>query len=172
MKSRFKKLSFILFATIFSTQNLFAQVKPKSVSSDTLFSEGKFSDLSTNINFLGLFLKSVGALILIAVLIFVTVYFLRQIYKVKNGKGYSNNFVNIIGSTFLSPKKSIYLIEVCERILVLGVTDTDINILTEFNKDELSLNTSKVQKEMNNNLKGDGFPERLTQVFAKMGIKK
>ena len=172
MKLKIRKIFIFLALLILSFQNLYAQVKPESVSSDTLFANGQLSELNTNINFLGLFLKSVGALILIALLIFITVYFLRQIYKVKNGKGFSNNFVNIIGSTFLSPKKSIYLVEICERVLVLGVTDTDISILTEFDKDELNLNNLKAQKEMSNNSKINVFPDRLTQVFAKMGMKK
>ncbi|MFC1725985.1 flagellar biosynthetic protein FliO, partial [candidate division KSB1 bacterium] len=68
--------------------------------------------------------------------------------------------------------KSIYLVEICEKILVLGVTDTDISILTEFNKDELELDLSKVENGYQENNKFKGFPEYLTQVFGKIGKRK
>jgi flagellar protein FliO/FliZ len=167
------KISGASFMTIpFWIENVSAQVKRSVANSDTLMAGTQITELNSNIDFLGLFLKSVGAFILVSILIFATVYILRQFYKLKSSKGFNANFINIIGSTFLSPKKSIYLVEICEKILVLGVTDTDISILTEFNKDELELDLLKIDSAYQENSKFKGFPEYLTQVFGKIGKRK
>lgn len=172
MKLKLKKWGAAFTVIPLLMENVSAQVKKSVANSDTLAAGKQITELNSNIDFLGLFLKSVGAFILVAILIFATVYVLRQFYKLKNSKGFNANFINIIGSTFLSPKKSIYLVEICEKILVLGVTDTDISILTEFNKDELELDLSKVDSVYQENSKFKGFPEYLTQVFGKIGKRK
>jgi len=150
------------------TQKVFPQSNESTTKADSLLVSGEITELNNNINFLGLFLKSIGALILIAILIFASVFLIKQLYKIKNGKKFNNSFITVLGSSFLAPKKSIYLVEICNRILVLGVTESEINILTELPKEELELDFSAAGKSYPDSLKLKGFPERLTQIFDKI----
>ena len=83
-----------------------------------------------------LLLRTSGALLLIVVLIFAVVFVLRRYVFSRNGSGPGSGEVRVLNSTFLGPKKSIHLVKVLNRILVLGVSDTQIATLSEFKAEE------------------------------------
>jgi flagellar protein FliO/FliZ len=79
----------------------------------------------------GLIFKTIGSLVLIFVLIFGILFlFKKYIYKDYGIKGTPNN-IKILTHLILQPKKVIYFIKVFDKILVLGVSDNNINMLTE-----------------------------------------
>lgn len=56
--------------------------------------------------------------------------------------------VHVIDATTLAPKKSIYVVEVGGRVLVLGATDAGITTLTQFDDPEVVEQLSASQKSV------------------------
>lgn len=92
--------------------------------------EEELTDLSQQSFGLVIFKTIVFLIILIGV-IFLLMYFFKHVVYRRRGEGLS---IRVVGSTLLGPKKSIYLVEIEGRRLVLGVTDTSISYLTELEK--------------------------------------
>lgn len=111
----------------------------------------------------GMFLQAFGSLVLVIALIFAVLFLLKKfVYKNQNFSGglRGNNDFKIIGQIMLQPKKYIYVLKFFDRLLVIGLTDNQINILSEItdkdtlNKIEASLETPKnVNKNFLSHLK-------------------
>lgn len=91
---------------------------------------------ATQIDMFGVVSKTIGYLLVIVVLIFGLVYFLKNFIYGKKGQKTTNSSVKVLNSTFISPKKSIMLVEAVGRILLVSVTDSNMSLLTEMNRDE------------------------------------
>ena len=86
-----------------------------------------------------MFLQAFGSLVLVIVLIFVVLFFLKKfVYKDQNFTGglKSSSELKIIGHIMLQPKKYIYIIKFFDRLLVIGLTDNHINVLSEITDKE------------------------------------
>jgi flagellar biosynthetic protein FliO len=80
-------------------------------------------------------LQAFGSLVLVILLAFVVLFFVKK-FVYKDFTGFSNKTnlsFKIISQVSLLPKKSIFLVKVFDRILVVGVTDVSMNILSEIN---------------------------------------
>ena len=75
--------------------------------------------------------RTIVFLIILIGVIFLFMYFFKHVLYRRKGEGLS---IRVVGSTLLGPKKSIYLVEIESRRLVLGVTDASISYLTELEK--------------------------------------
>ncbi len=97
-------------------------------------------------SFIGMTFRSIIALCLVIGAMFVFVWVLR---KMKKGSGGFNNsgFVKVLGRSYLNSKQSIYLVEIQDRILVLGVSGDSINVLSEI-KDSGTVDS--IRKSVNN----------------------
>ncbi len=91
---------------------------------------------SNSLNILGLVGKTIGYLALIVLLIIGLVYFLKNFVYNKRESGAKGNAVKVLSSTYVSPKKSVLLIEAVGRVLLVSVTDSNMALLTEINKEE------------------------------------
>jgi flagellar protein FliO/FliZ len=79
----------------------------------------------------GLILKTIASLVLIIALIFGILYLFKKfVYKDYGIKGMPTN-IKVLTHLILQPKKVIYFVKVFDKILVLGVSDNNINLLTE-----------------------------------------
>jgi len=72
--------------------------------------------------------KTIGLLLLLIVMAYLGMYIFKHFSYRKRGEGLS---IRVVGSTLLGPKKGIYLVEIEDRRLVLGVTEASISFLTE-----------------------------------------
>jgi len=100
---------------------------PTMDSEESYPSEEQSSDLSQK-SFGPVVVRTVVSLVIVVGFIYVGIYFLKHfVYRRKAG-GLS---VRVVGSTLLGPKKGIYLVDVEDRRLVLGVTEHSISFLTE-----------------------------------------
>ena len=71
------------------------------------------------------------SLIVIGVLIYLVLLVLRKsLYKQWRNRG-GDDLFSVLGSTFVGPKKTVCLLKVLDRILIVGVTDTQISLLSE-----------------------------------------
>jgi flagellar biogenesis protein FliO len=106
-------------------------------------------------------IKVVLALALIVALIYITIWGLKLIME---KRGWNSNIddgkpIKVLTSTFLAPRKSLYLVEVGKRILVLGVGQEEIScldIITE--QDEVDLLKQGTQQ---------GFPKIFNHIMQK-----
>lgn len=103
----------------------------------------------------GLFFQAFGSLLLVVILIFAVLYLLKKFvfkdYGFSAGKKNNVGF-RIIGQIMLQPKKYIYIIKFYDRLLVIGLTDNNMNLLSEItDKDSLSIIESSFAPENNTN---------------------
>ncbi|MGD9579780.1 MAG: flagellar biosynthetic protein FliO [Vampirovibrionia bacterium] len=87
----------------------------------------------------GMLLTIIGAMVVILPLIFLAVWLINLFYKGGDSMGLKTisnmgggNKFKILSSTSLGQGKSIHLVEIRGRQLVIGCTNNSINILTEF----------------------------------------
>lgn len=122
-------------------------------------------DLNRN-DFGQLLFKTVLSLVLVVVLVYVgTFVFKRFVHRQRRGGG---AFVRIVGSTMLGPKKSIYLVEVEDRVLVLGVTDASISFLTEL-ENQPADGTQDLTRSEESGISKWGFRQVLDSLLKKRG---
>lgn len=70
------------------------------------------------------------SLVLIVGLIYLSLYLLKKSslgFKKKS----SGELIQILERCYLSPKKGIFVVKIGSKVLALGVSDTQINLLTE-----------------------------------------
>ncbi len=75
--------------------------------------------------------RTLLSLLIIVGVIYVAMYLLKRLPNRRRGGDIA---IRIIGTKMLGPKKSIYMVEIEDRRLVLGVTDSSISMLTELEK--------------------------------------
>ncbi|ODS30712.1 MAG: Flagellar biosynthesis protein, FliO [Candidatus Scalindua rubra] len=87
-----------------------------------------------------------STLLIVIALIFATVFVLKKKYGVKTNIGRGKKFINIIDYTPMGVKKSIFLVKVPGKHLLLGVTNDKIALLTEIASEDISDNGETVNK--------------------------
>ncbi len=108
-------------------------------------------------------LRSIAALCLVIGVMFVFAWILRKLKKgslpIKN-----NDFIKVLGRSYLNSKQSIYLVEVQNRILVLGVSGDSINVLSEI----LDSNTvNSIRQSANNKPFASHLQSKLSRFISK-----
>lgn len=71
------------------------------------------------------------SLLAIIVVIYAVVYLLRRLSGNRVGGGRRNKSIQMVEQTYLAPKKSVCLLKMADRAVLVGVTDTQISMLTE-----------------------------------------
>ncbi|MCK5126313.1 MAG: flagellar biosynthetic protein FliO [candidate division Zixibacteria bacterium] len=77
------------------------------------------------------------ALIIIICVIYGTVFMLKKLSGKRLGGGGRFKTVTVIEQTYIAPKKSVCLLKMADRAVLVGVTDNTISMLTECNWDDL-----------------------------------
>jgi len=91
---------------------------------------------NNTLNFGWMIVKTGGYFVLIVALIFLFVFVMKRLtYGRKNGAG-NTRTIRVLNSTFIGPKKSLLLVEAAGHILIIAVTDTQMNLITELPKEE------------------------------------
>lgn len=100
------------------------------------------------------FFTLIGALVIVLPLIFLTVWIINLIHKSGNPlagfnslSGLNSNKFNIISSITLGQGRSIHLVEIKGRQLVIGCTNNNITILTEFEDYDNFIEGPEVKEE-------------------------
>lgn len=93
-------------------------------------------------------------------------YFLLQLLNKKNLIQSKNELLNVLESIYIAPNRMVCLLEVGDKILVLGVTENNISFLTEINDLELK-ETLKSRKDLK---AGPVFAEQLNAVIEKIKV--
>jgi len=78
-----------------------------------------------------------GALVFVLALIWGTTWLARRLMKGRFGGG-AEDHMRVLERLHLAPKKSVEIVAVGKRVLVLGVTENQIGLLTELESGDLS----------------------------------
>lgn len=105
------------------------------------------SKLEETLSFGTLFLKMIIALVIVCLLAYIIMKW--ALPKVVNIRGGHKSIIKVIDYFRLEPKKTLYIIEVKGKYLLLGVTDHYISPLTttQLDEDEIKKELLSYQKE-------------------------
>ena len=81
-------------------------------------------------------LKMVSALVVVVVCIYLSVALLKKAMGKKLSANKTCNSLEVLETTYLAPRKSLSLVRVAEKSVLLGVTDNNISVLTELDAEE------------------------------------
>lgn len=84
------------------------------------------------ISFLSLAVKS----ILVFILIYLTIWVLRLLMKKRKKSFNEQTDINTLETSFITPRQTLQLIKVANKFFLIGITETNITKLHEFNDEE------------------------------------
>ena len=119
-----------------------------ALSSNSVAADGE-TPFSVNTP-VGSIIKMVSALIVVIFAVYVGLYLLKRLMASRASRSGRNNLLEVIQSTYVGPKKSVSLLRVADRSVLIGVTDNGISVLTELDSEETAaiLSTeAKVEKK-------------------------
>ncbi len=99
-----------------------------------------------NISLLGSFLKMIFALAVVLGLLIGVMYFIKIFMQRTASPGRSDALINIVSSRYLGPKTSIILVEVLDRLIVVGLSAQQMTTLAEID-DPLSVARIKASSD-------------------------
>lgn len=76
-------------------------------------------------------------LCVVVFIIYLTVFLLKKLSGSRMGGVGKGKTVQVIEQTYLAPKKSVCLLKLADRAVLVGITDSSINLLTEFDWEAL-----------------------------------
>ncbi len=110
-----------------------------SFASGTTDSTGFLSDSTrSNVNLFFQMLYVIGWLIVVLVLLVFALWVLKKVLKLKGGPVIAGGSIQILEIKHLDQKKSIALVKVLDRVLVVGCTDSSLSGLGELSAEEIS----------------------------------
>ena len=83
--------------------------------------------------------KTITTLLIVIVLIIATVYVLKKKYGVRANLGRSGKLIQIVDHTPIGVKKSLFLVKVPGKHLLLGVTNENIRLLTDLANEDVAV---------------------------------
>lgn len=109
------------------------------------------------------------SLAIIVGIIYLSVFFLRKLSGSKLG-GQKGTTIQVIEHAYLGPKKSVCLIRLADRAVLVGVTETNISVLTEL--DWTSLPQATIEKTVRSSSGFQGFlNDAAGKLFGNRGQK-
>lgn len=87
------------------------------------------------ISFMGALAKGVGALLLILSLIYGLVWTIRFFMTKKSFGNPTSDQIRVLSTTYLAPKKSVALLQVYDKAILIGVSEDSMTTLTELDED-------------------------------------
>jgi len=114
-------------------------------------------------------LKSFASLLIVLALIILTAYLLKRFFFSKGELRNPEKSVKILSNNYIGDKKRICLVEVLGKILVLGITNTNINLLTEIEGDQVM---DIVSEEQNDDISKKPFEKILKDAHSNINTDK
>lgn len=90
------------------------------------------------------YFKTISTLIIVIALILVTVYVIKKKYGVSTNLGRSKRMIQVVDHTPMGVKKSLYLVKVPGKHLILGVTNDNIGLITEIENEYITAGNSSI----------------------------
>lgn len=115
--------------------------------------------------------KMVSALVLVIAGIYFGIYGLKKLSTRGSARAGKSGNLELLETTYVAPKRTISLVRVGERSVLIGVTDQNISVLSELDKDE----TAELLKSEPTELTQPGFASVLnsaTKKIKEFGLKR
>ncbi len=128
-----KKILFITILLLLSEPILSSGQVTDSSSVGESAAEQRWNDIqkSNEVSFVGALAKGIGALLLILLLIYGFVWMLRFFMNKKSFGNPTSEHIRLLSTTYIAPKKSVALLQVYEKAILIGVSEDSITTLTE-----------------------------------------
>ena len=75
--------------------------------------------------------KMISALMVVLVCIYVALYLLKRLAGRRAGANGGNGALEVLETSYVAPKKTVSLVRVADKAVLIGVTDNGISMLTE-----------------------------------------
>ena len=126
----FVLICFVLTVTVMQG-DVFAEVKGSGLFNDDSKKDSIFGGYKG-------YTKTISTLLIVIALIIGTVYVLKKKYGVSANLGRSRKMIQIVDQTPMGVKKSLFLVKVPGKHLILGVTNDNIGLITEIENEEIA----------------------------------
>ncbi len=80
--------------------------------------------------------KIISALVIVIVCIYAGVYLLKRMLGKKYSGNRQHNLLEVIETTYVAPKKSVTLLRVAEKAVLVGMSENQITVLTELDAEQ------------------------------------
>lgn len=102
-------------------------------------------------------IRMISALSIVLICIYLALYLLKRIMGKRYSGGGRYNLLEVLGTICVAPKKTVSLIRVADKSVLVGMTDNQISVLTELDTAE----TAEIVAEHKDNKEKDRFNELL-----------
>lgn len=82
-------------------------------------------------------IKVIGSVLLLIGVLYAGMYAMRVLSGRAGKGGFNSGAISVLHKAHIAPKKAIYVLKVGEKAMVVGVTDSQINHLTDLSEEEL-----------------------------------
>lgn len=122
--------------------------------------------------------KGIGALLVIMLMIYAVVWVLRYLMDKKNIGSFAESSIRVISTTYIAPKKSVTLLQVYDKAVLIGISENSMDALIEL--DEEAGWKDLISDPKNNNDSENSFAKKLSKAlkesiskgFPNKGIKR
>jgi flagellar biosynthetic protein FliO len=112
------------------------------------------------------FLQMLLSLVVVCGLIYVTFRFVLP--KISNFQ-FGNNVIKVVEKVPIDLKKTLCVIEVGGRWMLIGTSDNGVNLISEFTKNEIAEIERKISLRSEKQIKNGTFANKLADVLKKKG---
>ena len=84
-------------------------------------------------------LRMVSALVIVIACIYGGIFLLRRLMGQRQGRQGQSNILEVLETTSVAPKKTVSLIRVADKAVLVGITETGMSVLTELSPDETAV---------------------------------
>lgn len=123
------------------------------------------ADQSTSVTeALGPITRMVGALIVVILCIYIGLFVLRKMMGKRHHAIADSGALQVLQTAHLAPRRSVSLIKVANRAVLIGVTDNHLSVLTELSEEE----TSEILQASQSSPEPDQFGPFLAKAMRKI----
>lgn len=135
------------------------KVEPKPIEDKVKVSQSSIERKNSEFSLAPFIGKFAGFLIVVLLLFFGLVGLFKKTLQRKGKNGFLNgmNAVEVLSTTYIGPKKNLLLVKVYKQILLLGVSESGVNFLTEINE------PTEFMKSGEEHLTGTNFDKNLNK---------
>lgn len=91
--------------------------------------------------------KLIGALLLVVIGIYGFIFVLKRMMGQKLSGNRRNNLIEVLETSYVAQKKSVSLIRFVDRSVLVGVSDSGINVLAELTREETDKITAGIAQD-------------------------
>lgn len=116
--------------------------------------------------------KMISALVVVVIAIYGCVYGLKRLAGSRGRRPGEQRLLEVIETTYVAPKKTVSLVRVADKAVLIGVTESQISMLTELNAEQTAAVTARLEEKP---AAGPSFSRMLSSAsdqFRRLGAGK